>query len=109
MNLRGRVVTVVDLARCLDLAADGRDAPHVVLLELGDPDLSVGVLAERVDQVVDVEGRGGAGGDADLLEVAGRVATRLDPARVLAPVLAGGQGETPRGAEAAPTGGRAQA
>ena len=108
MNLRGRVVTVVDLARCLGLPADGGAALQLVLLELGDPELSVGLLAERIDQVVDVEALGGGGEAPDLLEVGGRVATRLDPARVLGPVLAGGQGDMPRAAEGAGRG-RAQA
>lgn len=103
MNLRGRVVTVVDLARCLGLPADGQAGPHLILLDLGDPDLSVGLPADRIDQVAEVdpvppggpyrpEGAGGADG-AELLEVGGHVVTLLDPVRSLAPVLLGVPGE----------------
>lgn len=97
MNLRGRPVVLVDLPHCLGLRAGGADAPQVVLLDLGDPDLAVGVLAERIDQVVEVELRGGedAGGaeGPELVEVQGRVATLVDPVRALAralPNVAGG-------------------
>ncbi len=99
MNLRGRAVVLVDLPHCLGLPAGGAEAPHVVLLDLGDPDLAVGVLAERIDQVVEVEWRGpagpagpdGAGGveGPELVEVEGHVATALDPMRVLAVALPG--------------------
>ena len=74
MNLRGRVVTLVDLARCLDLPADGGAGAHVVLLDLGDPDLAVGLVADRIDQVV---------------EIGGRAVTLLDPVQVLAQALPG--------------------
>ena len=108
MNLRGRAVILLDLPRCLGLPAGGGGAPHVVLLDLGDPDLAVGVLADRIDQVVEVELRGPAGalgpdgpGGAEgpqLVEVEGHVATLLDPMRVLAQALpgvaGGGAGET---------------
>jgi len=43
------------------------------------------------------------------MEVGGRVATRLDLARVLAPVLMGGQGDSPRAGEGAGARGRARA
>ena len=119
MNLRGRVVTVVDLARCLGLPAEGEAGPHLVLLDLGDPDLSVGLPADRIDQVADLdpgapggsgrpEGAGGADG-AELLEVGGHVATLLDPVRVLAPVLLGVPGEGSGTGDGPAPGGRARA
>ncbi len=118
MNLRGRVVTVVDLARCLDLPASGETASQVVLLDLGDPELSVGLLAERIDQVVEVEPAfagpppraetaGGREGP-ELLDVGGRVATVLDPARVLGSLL-GGVGEGMGAGQGPEEGGRGRA
>jgi len=107
MNLRGRVVTLVDLARCLDLPADGGAGAHVVLLDLGDPDLAVGLVADRIDQVVDLypdaaagalppaaaDGGGtpGAWGkhDPQVVEIGGRAVPLLDPVQVLAQALPG--------------------
>ena len=107
MNLRGRPVVLVDLPRCLHLPGGGPDAPQMVLLDLGDQDLSVGLLAERIDQVAEMEAPGALGGPGpdgpggaegrDLVEVGGHVATLLDPIRLLAPALpgvaSGGAGE----------------
>jgi chemotaxis signal transduction protein len=115
MNLRGRVVTVVDLSRCLALPTSGEAASQVVLLDLGDPELSVGLLAERIDQVIDVEpplpweperaeAAGGREGP-EMLEMQGRVATVLDPARVLG-VLLSGVGEGMGAGEGIQEGGR---
>ncbi len=100
MNLRGRAAVLLDLPRCMDLPAGEGGAEQVVLFDLGDPDLAVGVLADRVDQVVEVEMRGtagspgpaGSGGDgegAELVEAKGHVATLLDPTRVMAIALPG--------------------
>ncbi len=99
MNLRGRAVILLDLPRCLGLPPGGGEAPHVVLLDLGDPDLAVGVLADRIEQVAEVGLRGAAGAlgpdgpgraeGPELVEVEGRVATVLDPMRVLATALPG--------------------
>lgn len=108
MNLRGRPVVLLDLPRCLDLPGGGGDADHVILFDLGDPDLTVGILADGVDQVVEVEVRGsegssGPGGDvagegSELVEAKGHVATLLDPVRVMAValpgVVGGGAGES---------------
>ena len=107
MNLRGRPVVLVDLPRCLNLPGGGPDAPHMVLLDLGDQDLAVGLLADRIDQVVEMDGPGpggtpvsgrpGGADGPDLVELGGHVATLLDPMRVLAPALpgvaSGGMGE----------------
>jgi purine-binding chemotaxis protein CheW len=105
MNLRGRPVVLVDLPRCLNLPGGGPDAPQMVLLDLGDPDLAVGLLADQIDQVaeVDVQGPGGAPGPegpagvegAELVEVGGHVATLLDPMRLLVPSLPGVAGGSP--------------
>jgi len=97
MNLRGRAVVLVDLPRCLSLPAGGADADHVILFDLGDPDLAVGVLADRIDQVVEVEVKGPAGSPdrgegvegPELVEAKGHVATLLDPTRVVAVALPG--------------------
>jgi purine-binding chemotaxis protein CheW len=107
MNLRGQPVVLVDLPRCLNLPGGGPDAPQVVLLDLGDQDLAVGLLADRIDQVVEVEAQGPAGGHGpegpggeggpELVELGGHVATVLDPIRLLGPALpgvaSGGSGE----------------
>ena len=109
MNLRGRAITLVDLPRCLGLPAGAADPPHVIVLDLRDPELAVGVLAEGIHQVAEVELRGTGGGSGpdgfggaegpELVEVSGRVATVLDPVRALAGTFPGvgtaGAGDRP--------------
>jgi purine-binding chemotaxis protein CheW len=51
-SLRGRIVSVIDVARRLGLAGMDHEAPKVVVLDLGADHF--GLLVDRIDQVVDV-------------------------------------------------------
>ena len=54
MNLRGRIVTVLDLRRCLDLPARAPGAPAVNLV-LGSADNPLGLLADEVGEVLEID------------------------------------------------------
>jgi purine-binding chemotaxis protein CheW len=92
MNLRGRVITLLDLACCLGLTGRPEGRGHVVVLDLEDPDLAVGLVADRLDQVVEVPGGHDApaapGEGPVVVELGGRAVTLLDPARIVAQGLA---------------------
>jgi purine-binding chemotaxis protein CheW len=51
-SLRGRIVSVIDVARRLGIASSAQEAPKVVVLDLGADHF--GLLVDRIDQVVDV-------------------------------------------------------
>ncbi len=51
LNLRGRVLTLFDLAGCLGIPAGARPNTHVVVLEFADPELHVGLAVQRIVQV----------------------------------------------------------
>jgi purine-binding chemotaxis protein CheW len=51
-SLRGRIVSVIDVARRLGLEGMDHEAPKVVVLDLGADHF--GLLVDRIDQVVDV-------------------------------------------------------
>lgn len=97
MNLRGRVLTLYDLGLCLaaDGGARGGGAPaSVVVLDLHDPELEVGIAVQAIAQVKEVPARdleaaaGARGIDSRggslsaLLEVDGRVVGLLDLGRI---------------------------
>jgi purine-binding chemotaxis protein CheW len=93
LNIRGRVLTLVGLAECLAIAP-GRDAStHVVVLDLGDPELRIGVAVQRIGGVrrVPVSAvepplprEGGPDCLEGVFEVDGQVVGLLDLARVFA-------------------------
>jgi purine-binding chemotaxis protein CheW len=54
-NWRGRILAVVDIRVLMGLSADEADADSTRLVVLSEGDVSVGVVAERVDGVIDVD------------------------------------------------------
>jgi len=56
MNLRGRILLVVDLDSLLGLAPQPKERmrPQVVILNLPDPDLDVGFLVDQVAQIREI-------------------------------------------------------
>lgn len=56
MNLRGRIVTVLDLRRCLGLPERGDGEPAVNLV-LGTADNPLGLLADQAGDVIEVDER----------------------------------------------------
>jgi purine-binding chemotaxis protein CheW len=95
LNLRGRVLTLFDLGGCLGIPSGTRPNSHVVVLDFADPELCVGLAAQRIAQVrevpasaVDTSPReGGLGGLEGVVEVDGRVVGLLDLTRVFARAL----------------------
>jgi purine-binding chemotaxis protein CheW len=95
LNLRGRVLTLYDLAGCLGIPSGAQPNTHAVVLDLADPDLSVGIAAQRIAQVREIpismvhsaEREMGAGGMEGVFEMGGQVVGLLDLSRVFARVL----------------------
>lgn len=95
LNLRGRVLTLFDLAGCLGIPPGTQPSTHAVVLDFADPELSVGIAAQQVDQVRQVAPsvvhpaahEMGAGGTEGVFEVGGHVVGLLDLSRVFARVL----------------------
>jgi chemotaxis signal transduction protein len=95
LNLRGRVLTLFDLGGCLSLAPGTRPNTHAVVLDVGDPEVCVGLAAQRIAHVrpipasaVELPPReGGVGGLEGVFELEGRVVGLLDLARVFARAL----------------------
>jgi purine-binding chemotaxis protein CheW len=93
LNIRGRVLTLFGLAECLEIPPGSSPCTHVVVLDLGDPELCIGLAVQRIGGVrrVPVSAlepplpRGG-GPDclAAVFEVEGQVVGLLDLARVFA-------------------------
>jgi purine-binding chemotaxis protein CheW len=54
-NWRGRILAVVDIRVLMGLSAAEADADSTRLVVLSEGDVSVGVVAERVDGVIDVD------------------------------------------------------
>ncbi len=50
-NLRGRVLTLFDLGACLVIPAGRPPNSQVIVLDLGDPDLFIGLAVQEVGQV----------------------------------------------------------
>jgi purine-binding chemotaxis protein CheW len=97
MNLRGRVLTLFELAGCLRIPPGTQPNTHVLVLDFADPELNVGVLAQRIAQVREIPvsaveppplREGGAGGLEGIFELEGQVVGLLDLARVFGRFLA---------------------
>lgn len=95
LNLRGRVLTLFDLAGCLGIPRGTRPPTHAVVLDFADPDLGVGIAAQRIAQVREVPvsavqpptREGGAGGLEGVFDLGGQVVGLLDLSRVFARAL----------------------
>jgi len=93
LNIRGRVLTLFGLTACLDISPGTHPNTHVVVLDLGDPELRIGVAVQRMGGVRRVPlsalepppPRGSSpGGLEAIFETQGQVVGLLDPARVFA-------------------------
>ena len=93
LNLRGRVLTLFGLAACLGISPGTQPDTHIVVLDLGDPELRIGVAAQRIGGVrrVSVSAldpsplrRGGTSCLEAVFETQGQVVGLLDLARVFA-------------------------
>jgi purine-binding chemotaxis protein CheW len=93
LNIRGRVLTLFGLAECLDIPPGIEPRTHVVVLDLGDPELRIGLAVQRIVGVrrvpvsaVEMSPPRGGGPDCleGVFEVGGRVVGLLDVARVFA-------------------------
>lgn len=91
LNIRGRVLTLVGLAECLEISPGGDPSTHVVVLDLGDPEVRIGLAVQRIGgvrrvPVSAVELPPPRDGGPDCLEgvfdVDGQVVGLLDLARV---------------------------
>jgi purine-binding chemotaxis protein CheW len=95
LNLRGRILTLFDLAGCLGIPPGTRPSTHAVVLDFADPELFVGIAAQRIAQVREVLAsvvhpaarEMGAGGMEGVFEMGGQVVGLLDLSRVFARVL----------------------
>jgi purine-binding chemotaxis protein CheW len=93
LNIRGRVLTLFGLAECLEIPPGAEGCTHVVVLDLGDPDLRIGLAVQAIGGVrripvtaLEPPPPRGAGPDCleGVFEVGGRVVGLLDLARVFA-------------------------
>ncbi len=93
MNVRGRVLTLFGLAACLGMSRGAQPDTHVVVLDLGDPELRIGVAVQRIGGVhrIPVSAlepppprEGGTSCLEAVFERKGDVVGLLDPARVFA-------------------------
>jgi purine-binding chemotaxis protein CheW len=94
MNLRGRILTLFSLATALGIPSGTRPITHAVVLDFSDPDLHIGLAAQRIAQVrevpattVETASRDGVGALEGILGVDGRVVGLLDLGRVFARYL----------------------
>ncbi len=102
MNLRGRVLALVDVAGCLGIGPGKRPTTHVVVLDAPDPDLCVGLTAQRIGQVrrvsatvVDRQGReGGVGVLEGVFSLEGEVVGLLDLPRLVSRALSEWEGKS---------------
>jgi len=93
LNLRGRILALFELGRCLGIPPGIGLNTHAVVLDVGDPELQVGFGVQRIAQVQGLapsaiepppSREGGPSGVEGICEVEGQVVSLLDPARVLA-------------------------
>lgn len=93
LNIRGRVLTLFGLAECLEIPAGSTPCTHVVVLDLGEPELRMGVAVQAIGgvrriPVSAVEPPPPRDGGPDCLEgvfeVDGNVVGLLDLARLFA-------------------------
>lgn len=91
INLRGRAYTVFDLAACLRLPADASHPTHLVVLDVGEADLRIGLAVQTVGQVRAVPlsdigpppGEAGEGGLSGVFETEGGVVGVLELGRAM--------------------------
>jgi chemotaxis signal transduction protein len=103
LNLRGRVLTLFDLAGCLGIPLGTRANTHAVVLDLADPELSVGLAVQAIAQVREIptsavqpSAREGTQGALDgVFELEGQVVGLLDLNRVFARALPEGSLKLP--------------
>jgi purine-binding chemotaxis protein CheW len=93
LNIRGRVLTLFGLAECLQIPPDAEACSHVVVLDLGDPELRIGLAVQAIGGVrripvtaLEPPPPRGEGPDCleGVFEAGGRVVGLLDLARVFA-------------------------
>jgi purine-binding chemotaxis protein CheW len=93
LNIRGRVLTLFGLAECLDIPPGREPCTHVVVLDLGDAELRIGLAVQRIGGVrrVPVSAvepppprEGGPGCLEGVFEAGGQVVGLLDLTRVFA-------------------------
>jgi len=95
LNLRGRILTLFDLAGCLGIPPGTQPSTHAVVLDFADPELSVGIAVQRIAQVRELpasvvhpaERETPAGGLEGVFEMGGQVVSLLDLGRVFTRVL----------------------
>ncbi len=97
LNIRGRVLTLFGVAECLEIPAGTAPNTHVVVLDLGDPELYIGFAVQRIGGVrripvsaleVPLPRDGGPDCLEGVFEVEGQVVGLVDLARVFARSLA---------------------
>jgi chemotaxis signal transduction protein len=93
LNIRGRVLTLFGLAECLNIPSGRGPCTHVVVLDLGDPELRIGLAVQRIGGVrrVPVSAlepppprESGPGCLEGVFEAGGQVVGLLDLTRVFA-------------------------
>lgn len=93
MNLRGRVLTLFELAGCLGIASGTRPNTHAVVLDFADQDVHVAMAVQRIAQVRGIPAsavepppprEGGAGALEGIFELEGQVVGLLDLGRLFA-------------------------
>ena len=93
LNLRGRILALFELGRCLGIPPGAGANTHAVILDVGDPELQVGFAVQRIAQVQRLAPstiepppprEGGPSGVEGVCEVEGQVVSLLDPARIFA-------------------------
>jgi len=97
LNIRGRVLTLFGLAECLNIPSGREPCTHVVVLDLGDAELRIGLAVQRIGGVrrVPVSAlepppprESGPGCLEGVFEAGGQVVGLLDLTRVFARSLA---------------------
>ncbi len=95
-NLRGRVLTVFGLGPCLGIPAEAPSTTYLIVLDLQDPELTVGLAVERIGDVRRVPlavldapppQEGAPSALAAVFEVDGQVVGLLDPLGIFARFL----------------------
>ena len=95
LNLRGRVLTLFDLAGCLGIPPGTQPNTHAVVLDFADPEINVGLAAQQIAQVRGVPvsalepppREGSLGVLEGVFELEGKVVGVLDLTRVFARAL----------------------
>ena len=92
-NLRGRILTLFDLGTCLNIPAGRPPNTKAIVLDVGDPDLFIGLAVQQVGQVQAIPASSveapparpdAAGAVEGVCAWLGQVVSLLDLARLLA-------------------------